>query len=107
MDLVKTFLSFDKLIGTALVKFIYYVGLVGIALGTIFIMFAGFSQGFLQGLGTLVIGPILGVIYLLFWRFLSEMWMVIFKISNDLSDVRKSLASGAVSSAAPTPPPAT
>ncbi len=94
MDFVKTFLSFDKLIGTALVKFIYFVGLVLIALACIAFMFSGFQVGFLQGIGTLVIAPIAAIIYVLFWRFMSELWMIAFKISNDLADVKKALAGG-------------
>ncbi|MDP3737931.1 MAG: DUF4282 domain-containing protein [Hyphomonadaceae bacterium] len=105
MNFVNMFLNFDKLIGTALVKFIYYVGIIGIALGCLFIMFSGFQFGFLQGIGTIVVGPILAVIYLLFWRFVCEMWIVLFKISNDLGEVRKSIAGGAPVVAAPTPPP--
>jgi hypothetical protein len=106
MGFVSTFLNFDKLIGTALVKVIYYIGIVLIVLGTLFIMFSGFGVGFLQGIGTIVIGPILGIIYLVFWRFLCEMWIVLFKISNDLGDVKKSLAGGAVPAASSAPPAA-
>jgi hypothetical protein len=95
MNIVNTFLSFDKLIGTILVKIIYYVGLVGIALACLFAMFSGFQFGFVQGLGMLVLAPILGFIYLLFWRFVSELWMIMFRISNDLADVKKALAGGA------------
>jgi hypothetical protein len=101
VDFVKTFLSFDKLIGTTLVKFIYFVGLVLIAIACVLFMFSGFQFGFLQGIGTIVIAPIAGIIYVLFWRFLSELWMIAFKISNDLADVKKSLANG-VSPTAPT-----
>ncbi|HEX5008144.1 MAG TPA: DUF4282 domain-containing protein, partial [Hyphomonadaceae bacterium] len=64
--------------------------------------FSGFQFGFLQGIGTIVIAPIAAIIYVLFWRFLSELWMIAFKISNDLADVKKSLASGT----APTTPAA-
>jgi hypothetical protein len=104
MDFVKTFLSFDKLIGTSLVKFIYFVGLVLIALGCLFFMFSGFQFGFLQGIGTLVIGPIVGIIWVLFWRFASELWMIAFKISNDLADMKKAVAGGApVSPVTPAP----
>jgi hypothetical protein len=99
MDFVKTFLSFDKLIGTALVKFIYFVGLALIALACLFFMFSGFQFGFVQGIGTIVLAPIFAIIYVLFWRFLSELWMIAFKISNDLADVKKSLANGATPTA--------
>jgi hypothetical protein len=105
MNFVNMFLNFDKLIGTALVKFIYFVGLIGIALGCLFIMFSGFQFGFLQGIGMIVVGPILAVIYLLFWRFICEMWIVMFKISNDLGEVKKSLAGGLPPTASVTPPP--
>ncbi len=101
MNFVNMFLNFDKLIGTALVKFIYYVGLIGIALGCLFIMFSGFQFGFLQGIGSIVIAPILGVIYVLFWRFVCEMWIVLFKISNDLGEVKKSLGGGAAPAVTP------
>lgn len=95
MDFFKSFLSFDRLIGTALVKFIYFVGLVLIALGCVFFMFSGFQFGFAQGIGTFVIAPVVAIIYVLFWRFMSELWMIAFKISNDLADVKRSLANGA------------
>jgi hypothetical protein len=92
---IKAFLSFDKLIGASLVKVIYFVGLVLIALGCVVFAFSGFGFGFVQGIGSLVIAPIAFVIYVLFWRFMSELWMIAFRISNDLADLKKAVAGGA------------
>ncbi len=109
MDFVNRFLSFDKLIGATLVKIFYYLGLVGVVLMTLGLMFSGFSQGFLPGLGMLIFGPIVGFLALLYWRFICEIIIVMFKIGNDLGEVKAILAGnpGAASpGAAATPPPA-
>ncbi len=90
---INRFLSFDKLIGAVLVRIMYYVGLVGILIATVIAMFSGFGMGIMQGVGTFVIAPIGGFIALLFWRFISELYMVLFKIGNDLADVRANLMS--------------
>ena len=101
MDIVNKFLSFDKLIGETLVKFVYFVGLAVIAIMTLLGMFSGFSNGFFSGLVSIIFAPIGGALGVLYWRFVCEMFIVIFKIGNDLSDVRDALAGGA----APTSPP--
>jgi hypothetical protein len=101
---IKAFLSFDKLIGASLVKIIYFVGLALIALGCVVFAFSGFGLGFMQGIGSLVIAPIAFVIYVLFWRFMSELWMIAFKISGDLAELKSAVARGApVTPAAPPP----
>lgn len=88
---INRFLSFEKLIGAILVRIMYYVGLALILIGTVIAMFSGFSMGFMQGVGVFVIAPIGGFIAILFWRFISELYMVLFKIGNDLADVRANL----------------
>ena len=94
MDLVNRFLSFDKLMGEGLVKFVYFVGVVFLALGVLISMFSGFQGGFVSGLGSMLFAPIAGVFMLLFWRFICELYLVLFKVGNDLSAVRKSLEGG-------------
>ncbi|MBI1362239.1 MAG: DUF4282 domain-containing protein [Alphaproteobacteria bacterium] len=91
MGFVNSLLGFDKLIGAMLVRVIYYVGLAGILIATVIAMFSGFGMGIIQGIGTFVIAPIGGLIALLCWRFVSELYMVLFKIGNDLADVRANL----------------
>ncbi len=107
MDFVNRFLTFDKLIGATLVKVFYYLGLVGIAIMTLGLMFSGFSQGFLPGIGMLIFGPIIGFLALLYWRFVCEIIIIMFKIGNDLGEVRAILAGnpGAAATGRAAPPP--
>lgn len=94
-DLIKRFLGFDHLIGSALIKVIYYVGLVGILLFTVMGMLGGgvmgaMSGGYGGGGGVLMIilAPILGVIYLVFWRFICELWLLMFLMYNRMGEIR-------------------
>jgi len=78
--MLQHFLSFDKLIGTKLIKILYYVGLAGIILAGLGSLFAGFKLGIGAILGA-IIGTIAGI---LFWRFICE----IFRMSDDLRDIK-------------------
>ena len=81
--MIQRLLTFDKLIGTTLIKILYYIGLVGIGLYAIIML--------LTGLGV--------AISLLFWRFMCELYMLFFRISDDVREL-KEMKSG------PTPPAA-
>lgn len=90
-DLIKRFTSFDKLIATSLIKFLYWFGLAAIALGVVVGLFGAFAmmtQNFIGGLGMLLITPIGGAIGLLFWRFICEVYIVIFGIYDRLGEIR-------------------
>ncbi len=106
MDLVYRFLSFDKLIGAQLVKLLYFIGLIGVAFGTLGVMFSGFGMGFIQGVGTMILGPVVGVLMLLYWRFICEIILLMFRISNDLADVKSLLSAQSTPTPAPSPPAA-
>ena len=85
-------LSFDKLIGTKLITILYYLGLIGIALGLIAGVLSGLgtmvSFSFFGGIG-LVIGTIIGAaVGLLFWRFICEMYLLLFRMADDLRDIK-------------------
>jgi hypothetical protein len=91
MDLVSRFLDFNKLMGASLVRIVYYLGIVGIllsvvggflaALGTLFI-------NFLAGIGMLIAVPIGGLIALCLLRFACELYIVLFKMGEDISAIR-------------------
>lgn len=66
--MLQQFLSFDKLIGTKLIKILYFVGLIGIVLGGVGSLFAGFQIG-IGAVVMAIIGTLAGV---LFWRFICE-----------------------------------
>lgn len=92
--IVSRFFSFDKLIATGLIKVFYWIGVVFIALGTLIGMFSGFGQGVVQGLGMLVLAPIGGIIGLIFWRFLCEVYIVIFGMYDRLGNIQEALGAG-------------
>jgi hypothetical protein len=90
-DIIKRFTTFDRLIATTLIKILYWIGVVGIVLGTLVLMMQGIGRmGFspAAGLGAVLAAPIVGFIGLLFWRFLMEMYIVIFSIHERLGEIR-------------------
>lgn len=93
-DLIARFWGFDKLIGSALVKFVYYLGLAGIALALVVGVVASLAMltsNFAMGLGLLiayVLGCAVGVV---FWRFTCEMAILAFQTYNRLGEIRDRL----------------
>jgi len=88
---ISRFTTFDKLIATGLIKVLYWIGIVLIAIGTLFGMFAGFSNGVMSGLGSIIVAPIGGVIGVIFWRFLCEIYIVVFGMYDRLGNIEKAL----------------
>lgn len=92
IKMIQNFLTFDKLIGTSLIKVLYYIGLAGIALYTVVTVLAGLGMMFTQSFGgglLMVIAALFGlVISLLFWRFICEIYILFFRISDDLRDIK-------------------
>jgi len=89
--MLQHFLSFDKLIGTKLIKILYFLGLIGIALSGIAGIFKGFGMmrfSFTGGLGAIVAALIVTVLGFVFWRFLCEIYMLFFRMSDDLRDIK-------------------
>lgn len=96
MDIVKQFLNFDKLMGQGLVKIVYYLGLVLIVLGVLFGVLGGLGAlaiDFGLGFATLIGSLIGGAVGICFLRFGCELYIAIFKISEDLSAIRANGAS--------------
>jgi len=89
--MLKYFVGFDELIGTRLIKILYYVGLVGIALFAITGIIGGFAAmgaSFLGGL-TAVFMAIIGALFgAAFWRFMCEIYLLFFRMSDDLRDIK-------------------
>jgi hypothetical protein len=89
--IIGRFTSFDKLIAPSLIKFLYWVGVVFIVLGVVVGAFGSFTQGFMAGIGGLIAAPIAGLIGLIFWRFLCEVYLVIFGIYDRLGEIKDTL----------------
>lgn len=90
-DIINRFMNFDKLIGAGLIKVIYFVGLALIVIGTLITMLSSLgalgSSPF-AALGGFVIAPVFGVISILFWRFVCELYILLFRMSDDLRDIK-------------------
>ena len=84
--LLGRFLSFDKMITGTIIKFVYYILLILVVLGGVFLMLRHlFSGNFTYFLASLVVLP-LAIIYV---RITCEMLIVIFRISDNLSALRQ------------------
>lgn len=97
MEIVNRFLSFEKLMAGGLVKAVYWIGMVAIILFTLyrFVMsFTVFQYSATTALGMLVATPIVGVLSLVFWRVICELYLVLFRISDQLKDIREALVKG-------------
>lgn len=90
-SIISRFTTFDKLIATGLIKVLYWVGVAAIAILVLLGAFSGFGKGFVSGVGTIIVAPIGGLIALLFWRFLCELYIVIFGMYNRLGEISEKL----------------
>lgn len=89
--------SFDNFIAPKLIKFLYVLSLVLISLGAVFYVIFGFAMmasgsdsGAIVGLIAIVASPILWFLYVMGSRVWLELMIVVFKISEDLKDIRDS-----------------
>jgi hypothetical protein len=84
--------NFEKLIAPTIIKIVYWIGIVGIALfgliGIGGILFAGESA---MNLLWVILGVVFG---LLFWRILCELYIVIFGMYERLGAIRDLLRPG-------------
>lgn len=100
------FIGFDKLLGRQLITILYYLGLIGIAFGFIAGLLGGLGMmvgvSFFGGVGMIiatVIGTAVGV---LFWRFVCELYVLFFRMAEDLRELKN----GKLTPVTPTVPPA-
>ena len=73
--------------------------MVGILLMTVMAMFGGGIVGAMLGnsgggFAMFILAPILGVVYLCFWRFICEMWLLMYLIYNRMGEIRDRLPRG-------------
>lgn len=78
MDKVITFLKFDKMISATLIKWLFYISLVVVVLGGLFLMF---TDSFIFGLLAIILG-------VLFVRVYCEVMIVLFKIHESLIEIK-------------------
>ncbi len=93
--ILQRFLGFDRMLGPALVKIVYYVGaamIIGAAAFTfvtgVMAMLAG---SFGTGLTQLIAAPAVGAVALVYLRFVCELFMLAFLSYERLGEIRDRL----------------
>ena len=81
---------FDSLITPKLIRFLYVVSMIVLAIGAIVVIVSGFASGAGRGVLTLILAPIGAVIYLIVIRLYLELIIVIFKIRDAADAVAQS-----------------
>ncbi len=76
-------LSFTEFITTRIIKFLYIVGIIIAAITAIAIIISGFGQGFVVGIISLILSPIIFLLYVLIFRIWLELIIVIFRIAEN------------------------
>jgi hypothetical protein len=95
-------LSFDVLLTTKLVRFIYVIMLVSVGMAAIGFGFAGFARGFLTGLvSLLVLAPLLFLLAAMFARIYCEVVLVLFRIQAHTKETAELLRTRASQTGAP------
>lgn len=79
--------TFDHLITPTMIRFLYIVAMVLIALGALAVIIAAFAESAGGGVVALILVPIFALIYLIVTRLWLELVIVIFKIRDATEEV--------------------
>lgn len=78
-------LSFRRFITLNVIKVLYGLGLLVIALGWLIAVIGGFSNGVGPGLLMLIVGTLVALLYVIFYRVWLELIVVLFRIGENTS----------------------
>jgi hypothetical protein len=78
---------FDSLITPKLIRFLYVVSIVALAIGVIVAIVVGFVDSAGKGVLTLILAPLVALIYLIVIRLYLELIVVTFKIRNAAEEI--------------------
>ena len=100
-------LSFQEFVTPSIIKILYVLSLVGIAIYFVVTAISGFTAGFGYGLLAIIGGAIGAAIFVIFARVYLEVIMVLFRIMGLLEKmaVDKGVEVGQTPAAAPAAPP--
>jgi hypothetical protein len=76
--------GFEHFITPMIVKFVYVLALIGLVLAWLVFLVTSFSQSTAAGIGVLILGPILVILYLAFIRMTLEFYLAIVRMSEDI-----------------------
>ena len=79
-----SFFKFDILIGSTLIQFFYYLGRLIIFVLGIKNIFESFGDSF----GRFLVVILFTLISFVVWRFTCELYLLLFRISDDLRDIK-------------------
>lgn len=88
-------LSFDKLIAPKVIKIVYFIGLIGIAIMGVLMIFGSFSMmsySFGAAIGQLVLGIIGLAVGTLMWRIMMELYIALFGMYERLGEISAKLS---------------
>ena len=75
--------GFTKFITLGVVKIIYLLGIGLIGLGFLAALISSFTMGIFAIIGVMIVGPIIALLYLMFFRIWLELVGVIFRIAEN------------------------
>lgn len=100
--------SFKEFITPGIIKIIFWVIVILIALGVLVNIITGFGQGAGMGIISLIVSPIVGFLFVIMTRVYMELIMVFFRMMGLLEGIAKEKgveAAGPVPQPTFTPPP--
>ena len=98
--------DFKHFVALRFIKIIYVIGAIVIALGAISFIVAGFSRSLGAGVWALVVGLVVGLLYLIFFRVWLEVIAMLFRIGDNTDRMATAMA-GPGGAIPPTPGPTT
>ena len=79
-------LSFSTFVTPMIIKVVYVIGLILIGLGTLFFALSGFfGDSPALGVVTIIVSPIVGLLYLCLYRMMCEFYLAITRMSEDIN----------------------
>jgi hypothetical protein len=75
---------FNHFITPSIIRVLYILGFIGIALSYLVLTILGFLGGAAQGLITMLFGVIISVVWLAFWRVTLEFYLSVVRMSEDI-----------------------
>lgn len=79
-------LSFTTFVTPTIIKVVYVMGLVLIGLATLFFALSGFfGDSPALGIVTIIVAPIIGLLYLCLFRMMCEFYLAITRMSEDIN----------------------
>lgn len=79
--------SFSEFIVPKVIQTLFVIGILGAAIGAFFFIAWGFKASFFAGLLTIILSPVVFVIYVILVRVYLEVVMVLFRISDTLNRI--------------------